>query len=138
MRYWFDTEFIDDGLTIDLISIGIVSEDERELYLENAHFDLGAASTWVRENVFPKLLWKNMMTKAAIAESMPGNFFGGIDAEGLANWAEQEFARLPRDTSRERDRAFLALDVAAIASEARKFAPLIKQRKRTTIYWPRI
>lgn len=71
-------------------------------------------------------------TLAAIADSMPANFFGNIDAEGLARWAEQEFVRLPRGTSRERDRAFLALDVAAIASEARQFQPLIEQRKRTT------
>jgi hypothetical protein len=30
MRYWLDTEFIEDGKTIDLISIGIVAEDGRE------------------------------------------------------------------------------------------------------------
>ena len=71
-------------------------------------------------------------TLAAVAGAMSGNFFGGIDAAGLAEWAEQEFARLPRETSRDRDRAFLALDIAAIASEAREFAPLIEQRKRTT------
>ena len=71
-------------------------------------------------------------TVGAIVESMPANFFDGIDADGLAGWAEQEFARLPRDAGRERDRAFLALDIAAIASEAREFKPLIEQRKRTT------
>jgi hypothetical protein len=31
MKYWFDTEFIEDGNTIDLISIGIISDDERQL-----------------------------------------------------------------------------------------------------------
>lgn len=29
MKYWLDTEFIEDGKTIDLVSIGIVSEDGR-------------------------------------------------------------------------------------------------------------
>lgn len=32
MRYFFDTEFHEDGQTIDLISIGIVAEDGREFY----------------------------------------------------------------------------------------------------------
>lgn len=27
MKIWFDTEFIEDGKTIDLISIGMVRED---------------------------------------------------------------------------------------------------------------
>jgi hypothetical protein len=40
MRYWLDTEFIEDGHTIDLISIGIVAEDGRELYAENMECDL--------------------------------------------------------------------------------------------------
>jgi hypothetical protein len=29
MKYYYDTEFIEDGRTIDLISIGIVAEDGR-------------------------------------------------------------------------------------------------------------
>ena len=40
MKYFIDTEFVDDGKTIDLISIGIVAEDGRELYVESADFDL--------------------------------------------------------------------------------------------------
>ena len=55
MRYWFDTEFIEDGKTIDLISIGIVAEDGREYYAELAECDLSKASDWVKENVFPSL-----------------------------------------------------------------------------------
>lgn len=51
MRYWFDTEFIEDGKTIDLLSIGIVSEDGRELYLEILEADWSKASPWVKENV---------------------------------------------------------------------------------------
>jgi hypothetical protein len=51
MRYWLDTEFIEDGHTIDLISIGIVAEDGRELYLCNKECDFCKASDWVWENV---------------------------------------------------------------------------------------
>jgi hypothetical protein len=51
MRYWFDTEFIEDGKTIDLISIGIVAEDGRERYWESSEADHSKANDWVRENV---------------------------------------------------------------------------------------
>jgi len=57
MRFFFDTEFIEDGRTIDLLSIGIVAEDGRELYLENANADFRQADPWVRENVFTSMLW---------------------------------------------------------------------------------
>jgi hypothetical protein len=55
MKYWFDTEFIDDGKTIDLISIGIVAEDGRTYYAESQECDLGCASEWVKQNVIPHL-----------------------------------------------------------------------------------
>jgi hypothetical protein len=51
MRVFFDTEFIEDGKTIDLISIGLVREDGQELYLVSSEFDESKASLWVRENV---------------------------------------------------------------------------------------
>lgn len=55
MRYWFDTEFIEDGKTIDLLSIGIVAEDGRELYLEILEADWSKASQWVKDNVLVSL-----------------------------------------------------------------------------------
>ena len=55
MRIWFDTEFIEDGRTIDLISIGMVREDGAELYLENSGCDVDKASDWVKQNVLPHL-----------------------------------------------------------------------------------
>jgi len=55
MRYFIDSEFIDDGSTIALISIGMVAEDGRELYAENLDADLSKASEWVSENVVAKL-----------------------------------------------------------------------------------
>jgi hypothetical protein len=56
MRYFYDTEFVDDGSTIDLISIGIVCEDGRELYLQSVEFDPEKANDWVKENVLNSLL----------------------------------------------------------------------------------
>ena len=55
MKYWLDTEFIEDGETIDLISIGIVAEDGRTWYGQSLDCDLSRASNWVRENVLPHL-----------------------------------------------------------------------------------
>lgn len=59
MRYWFDTEFIEDGKTIDLLSIGIVAEDGREFYAENVEADLTKGSDWVQHNVIVHLDWLN-------------------------------------------------------------------------------
>jgi len=56
MRYWFDTEFIEDGKTIDLVSIGIVAEDGREFYAENRNANLRRADAWVRDNVLIHLV----------------------------------------------------------------------------------
>lgn len=55
MRYFLDTEFIEQPCTIDLLSVAIVAEDGRELYLENAYAQWGLANHWVKENVLPKL-----------------------------------------------------------------------------------
>lgn len=55
MKYFFDTEFIEDGKTIDLISIGIVAEDGRKYYAEFLDCNLSRASDWVKENVVPHL-----------------------------------------------------------------------------------
>ena len=55
MRYWIDTEFIEDGKTIDLISIGIVAEDGREYYALNVDCDWSKANQWVKDNVLASL-----------------------------------------------------------------------------------
>jgi hypothetical protein len=55
MRYFLDTEFIEDGKTIELLSIGIVSDDGREYYAEVSETDHTKASDWVKKNVLPHL-----------------------------------------------------------------------------------
>lgn len=55
MRYFYDTEFIEDGETIDLISIGVVAEDGREFYAVSKEFDASQAGDWVRRNVLNQL-----------------------------------------------------------------------------------
>lgn len=53
MRYFFDTEFWDQGNKIDLISIGLVGEDGVTYYAENWDFDWNAvpADHWLQANV---------------------------------------------------------------------------------------
>lgn len=55
MRFWFDTEFIEDGRTIDLLAIGMVSEDGRVYYAEPLETNRARAGDWVKTNVLPHL-----------------------------------------------------------------------------------
>lgn len=57
MKIFYDTEFIDDGKTIDLVSIGMVREDGTELYAVSSEFDVLNLQTnpWLVENVWPSL-----------------------------------------------------------------------------------
>lgn len=57
-RFFYDTEFIDDGKTIDLLSIGVVSEDGAEYYAVVNDLELinrAHNHPWLRQNVVPFL-----------------------------------------------------------------------------------
>lgn len=55
MIYALDTEFMEDGQTIELISLALVAEDGRELYIQNRNAQLHTANPWVTAHVLPKL-----------------------------------------------------------------------------------
>ena len=57
MKIYYDTEFIEDGVTVDLISIGMVAEDGRELYAVSADMPIHRISRheWLMANVVPHL-----------------------------------------------------------------------------------
>jgi hypothetical protein len=55
VRFFYDCEFVEDGLTVDLVSIGVVAEDGREFYAVSTEFDGSRAIAWVRHNVLDKL-----------------------------------------------------------------------------------
>lgn len=61
MRYFYDCEFIEDGRTIELVSIGIAAEDGREYYAvnSNVHWErIGKPEwEWIRTHV-----WKHLPT----------------------------------------------------------------------------
>jgi hypothetical protein len=89
VRYFYDTEFIDDGCTIDLISIGVAAEDGREYYAVSTEFDAERAGSWVRTHVLPKLpppasqLWR---PRAQIRSDLE-MFFDIDGAEPIELWA---------------------------------------------------
>lgn len=58
MRIYYDCEFVDDGRTIDLISIAMQAEDGRRLYLivdDEEAVTRAVAYDWLREHVIPHL-----------------------------------------------------------------------------------
>lgn len=57
MKYFYDTEFLENGRTIDLISIGIVAEDGREYYAVNSDMPVEwiQKEDWLMKNVWPSL-----------------------------------------------------------------------------------
>lgn len=59
--YCYDTEFLEDGSTINLISIGIVCEDGREYYAVNSDMDAERINrdVWLMKKVWPLLPLKD-------------------------------------------------------------------------------
>lgn len=56
MQFFIDFEFIEDGKTIEPISVGIASQDGCDFYAEFADTDLSRADDWVKANVVPFLI----------------------------------------------------------------------------------
>jgi hypothetical protein len=54
-RYFYDCEFVEDGVRVDLVSIGVVDEAGREYYAVSTEFDGSRAIPWVRRHVLDKL-----------------------------------------------------------------------------------
>jgi hypothetical protein len=72
VKYFLDTEFIENGPhhPIDLLSIGIVCEDGRELYAISSEADLSSANPWVQEHVLPHLGDQERQPLATITNSI--------------------------------------------------------------------
>ena len=89
MKYFYDTEFIEDGRSIELISIGVAAEDGREYYGVSTEFNPQRAGSWVRTNVLPKLpppaskLWRS---RAQIRSDLE-TFFDIDGDEPIELWA---------------------------------------------------
>ena len=88
-RIFYDTEFIEDGTTIELVSVGAVDEQGREFYAISTEFDPDRAGPWVRRNVLDKLpspadpAWS---TRLALREAFYGFVTGGEGEVELWAW----------------------------------------------------
>ncbi len=67
MRWFLDTEFDENGKTIELISIALVSEAGKEYYAVSKEFNPAACNDWVKDHVLPKLPKKPWSSRADIA-----------------------------------------------------------------------
>ena len=101
MRYFYDCEFIEDGRTIDLISIGIVADDGREYYAINSDMpvDRIRKNNWLMENVWPHLTpdycleWKpKTQIRDEVADFLRAP--DGMDTELWADYAAYDHVAL--------------------------------------------
>lgn len=90
-RLWFDTEFIDDGRRIELLSIGVVRDDQATYYAEPSEADHAGAGPWVRENVLPKLTGPQK-SRQEIASDLVR--FAGSDPEWWAYYGAYDWVAL--------------------------------------------
>lgn len=101
MRVYFDTEFIENGRTIDLLSIGLVREDGETYYAEtttawclknwgpNQHNPVDA---WLVENVIPHLEGKKATERREMAREILE--FVGREPEFWAYYADYDWVAL--------------------------------------------
>lgn len=84
MRYFYDTEFVEDGRTIDLISIAVVCEDGREYYAHVDKYDhaKAAAHPFVSEHVLPHVEGMPLLAPEQVKAELAEFFLGNIDLWG--------------------------------------------------------
>jgi 3' exoribonuclease, RNase T-like len=71
MRYFVDTEFVTDGRTIELLSVGLVCEDGREFYAQSSEGrSVADGDPWIRENVIPQFDEHSWMTPLEIRRAL--------------------------------------------------------------------
>lgn len=77
MKYFLDTEFHEDGKTIDLISIALACEDGREYYAVSVEADYqrinqGKTDTceWLRKNVMPYIREEEKKMRSEIVKDV--------------------------------------------------------------------
>lgn len=109
-RFFYDCEFLEDGRTIDLISIGIVTDDGREFYAVNRDFPWKRIARrcrwkpwawtvkhqWLLDNVVPSL--PQLHGDARLHQATNGPL-------GLIDWQSPHFQN--RSTIAEKVRQFL-------------------------------
>lgn len=92
VKIWFDTEFLEDGKTIELISIGMIREDGQTLYREtHSAGDVCTKSDWLVKNVLPHLTFRSTLRNDIAADIKA---FAGYKPEFWAYYADYDWVVL--------------------------------------------
>ena len=67
MRFFYDCEFIEDGRTIDLLSLGMVTETGEELYVVSTECDISRANPG-----YSAMCYLNYLTPATMRGAIGG------------------------------------------------------------------
>lgn len=95
MRIWFDTEFYEDGRTIELISIGMVREDGETYYAEVPNcYEISGRDPWLIDNVRPRLGKPDALRIARDEIAQDLLAFAGKDPEFWAYYADYDWVVL--------------------------------------------
>lgn len=94
MKFFYDTEFLDDGKTIEFISIGIVREDGLTYYAVNRDAD------WERINRDPWLLSQLFGRMLDLPRGIP--MFTN-DLRSLVSWQGLNRWKMPRQEAGKHD-----------------------------------
>jgi hypothetical protein len=70
MKIFFDTEFTGLHKDTTLISIGLVDENNRSLYIELSDYDRSQCDSWIRKNVLAHLVGINPMPRKKASEAL--------------------------------------------------------------------
>lgn len=95
-RWFLDTEFHEDGKTIDLISLAVISEGGEEHQWVSSEFDEARCSEWVKSNVLPHLPARSFwVPRKQIADELRALFLdGGNKPEVWAYFADYDWVAL--------------------------------------------
>jgi hypothetical protein len=93
LKVFFDTEFTGLHKGTSLISIGLISEDEKTFYAENADYDKSQVDDWIKENVIANTSYLKGSDNLEQASTSLHSFYqiegiGGIRAD-LTDWLSQ-------------------------------------------------
>lgn len=86
-RFFYDTEFHEDGKTIDLLSFGMVCENtDDEFYHVNLDADWKRAweNTWLRDNVLPSIKYEMYSTPYGLDFELQENYPVALTRHSMA------------------------------------------------------
>ena len=84
MKIFFDTEFTGLHKDTTLISIGLIDENNRSLYIELIDYDMSQCDTWIKTNVLTHLTGRNRMTSKEALQAIK-NFLADYDKVELVS-----------------------------------------------------